>query len=131
MIASALSPAVVASGDLVARTETWAVTTSVDAKAIYPTLRDGTQIRVLHITHCITCHHLPTGRKVVFARKSKRSKLWHDSRKMPVVRQRGLWAAPESENDWRGTTVTRQEVVAEVARMGGGERAAAIVSTCC
>lgn len=125
---TSLSPSVAATGDLISRTDTWAVTHDSVEKVIFPySLRLKRKVRVVNVTHLITCHHLPTGRKVVF----KRGKTtWHDSRKMPVIRQRGLWADPKAENDWRGTALSRHEVVAEVTRMGGGTNAAALVRSC-
>jgi len=123
-----LPPSVVAAGDLIRVTESWAVTHDTHEQVIFPySVRLRRKVRVVNVTHYITCHHLASGNKVVF----KRGKTtWHDSRKLPVVRQRGLWSDPKSENDWKGTTALRSEVVAEIARMGGGTCAAALVRSC-
>ena len=120
-----LPPSVVAAGEVVALSDSWAVTTDIDVKMIFPVNKAGERIAVRHVSHDITCHHLSTGKQVVFSRKKTH---WHDSRKGPVVRKRGLFAAPKLERDWRSTTISERDVIAEVARMGGGERAAAIVS---
>ena len=125
MTTMTLPPSVVAAGEVVARTDSWAVTTDVDVKMIFPVNKQGERIAVKHVTHVITCHHLVTGKQVVFSRKKTH---WHDSRKTPVIRKRGLFAAPTLENDWRSTTISQRDVIAEVARMGGGKQAAAIVS---
>jgi hypothetical protein len=125
MTIQTLPPSVVAAGEVVALSDSWAVTTDIDVKMIFPMTKEGERIAVKHLTHVITCHHLGTGKQVVFSRKKTH---WHDSRKGPVVRKRGLFVAPKLENDWRSTTISKRDVIAEVARMGGGDRAAAIVS---
>lgn len=127
MIAVALPSSVHAAGDLVARTETWAVTTDTDVRHIYPTLPSGKQIRVTHTTHIIVCHHLPTGRVVRFSKKKRN---WYDSRKQAPRLRKRAWHAPVEEvsSDWREPVISRAEVVAEVARMGGGEQAGTLVT---
>jgi hypothetical protein len=127
MIAVALPPSVHAAGDLVTRTETWAVTTDTEETYIYPTLPNGKQIRVTHTTHTIACHHLPTGRQVVFSKKKVN---WYDSRKQAPRLRKPAWHAPAVpvSSDWREPVIGRAEVVAEVARMGGGKQAKALVA---
>ena len=127
MIAVALPPSVQAAGDLVARTPVWAVTTDTEETYIYPTLPNGKQIRVTHTTHTIACHHLLTGRVVRFSKKKRN---WYDSRKQAPRLRKPAWYAPAEEvsSDWREPMISPSEVVAEVARMGGGEQAQALVA---
>ena len=127
MTSAALPPSVVAAGDVVARTDVWAITTDTKEMFIYPTLPNGKTIRVTHRTDVIGCHHLPSGKVVEFSKKKTN---WYDSRKQtPRLRKRAWHAAPEvAPSDWKAPAVSRSEVIAEVARMGGGERAAAIVA---
>lgn len=127
MISAALPPSVVAAGDLVARTTIWAVTTDTDIKYIYPELPNGKQIRVAHITHRITCHHLSSNQQVVFTKKKTN---WYDSRKQAPRLRKSAWHAPAElvSSDWKAPAVSRSEVITEVARMGGGDRAAGIVA---
>ena len=127
MISAALPPSVVAAGDIVARTSSWVVTTDTEETFVYPTLPNGKSIRVTHRTDVIGCHHLPSGKVVQFSKKKTN---WYDSRKQaPRLRKRAWHAAPEvASSDWKGPVISRSEVIAEVARMGGGERAAAIVA---
>ena len=127
MIAAVLPPSVVVAGDLVARTPIWAITTDTQEKPCLITLPDGKRAMIVHLSHIIACHHLPTGKVVRFTKKKKN---WYDSRKeAPRLRKRA-WHAPAEQvsSDWRAPAISRSEVIAEVARMGGGDRAAGIVA---
>ena len=127
MIAAVLPPSVAAAGDLVARTSIWAITTDTEEKPCLITLPDGKKAMIKHLSHIIACHHLPTGKVVRFTKKKVN---WYDSRKeAPRLRKRAWHAQPEQvSSDWRAPAIGRSEVVAEVARMGGGEQAASIVA---
>lgn len=127
MITTILPPSVVAAGELAARTSLWAVTTDTEEKHFYPTLPNGKTIRVTHRIDVIGCHHLPSGKMVQFTKKKTN---WYDSRKeAPRLRKRAWHTAPEPvPSDWKAPAVSRSEVISEVARMGGGDRAAAIVA---
>ena len=124
---NSLPPSVHAAGDIVARTSVWAVTTDTEEKHIYPTLPNGTTIRVTHRTDVIGCHHLPSGKVIQFTKKKTN---WYDSRKQAPRLRKRAWHAPaeQAPSDWKVPVVSRSEVVAEVARMGGGDKAAAIVA---
>ena len=127
MIAAALPASVVAAGDIVARTSQWAVTTETTEKAIYPTLPNGKSIRVIHYTYIIACHHLASGKVVRFSKKKTN---WYDSRKEAIRMRKKTWHSPTLpvSRDCREQTISRSEVVSEVARMGGGGKAVAIVA---
>ena len=126
MIASALPASVLVSGDVVAQSGDWVVTYDTEHKVAFFVHPVYGPMGISHVTHKVLCHHLPTDRVVVFARKKKN---WYDSRMEPTMKQL-RWHSKDltKVNDWRGASISPSEVVSEIARMGGGELAAGIVA---
>lgn len=122
----ALAPGIHAAGDIVAGNDNWVVTTTVDVTYIYPTLPSGETIRVTHLKHIVTCHSLIHGTRVVFKRAKQN---WHDSRREKVKMRRRTWFSPPEPagRDFSSTVVSRFDVAKELARLGAGDKAQAIV----
>ena len=125
MSASVSSPALIP-GAVLAQSGDWVVKYDVDVKivlVIHPTFGP---MGIRHVTRMVICHHQPTDRSVVFARKKKN---WYDSRMRPAMKQLRWHSKDLTEvKDWRSENISPREVVAEIARMGGGDAAAGIVA---